>query len=817
MPPKQMTRPSRYTHTMPVPSPTPGLRLARRMTTAGLLFVALGVAAVAAPAAGAAVPHYEAAAADGSAVFFTTTEQLSNGDADGRRDVYERTFDDSIGASGDYVTRELSTGPIGGNAAFDVNFEGESVDGTRVFFSTQERLTSSDTDQASDVYVRDLETGATSRVSIGESACAPACGNGPTEAVFAGTSDDGNEVFFVTTERLASADQDDAFDVYMRDLDGSSTSLVSAAVTGCGPSCGNGNFTATLRGISADGSRAFFATSEPLGGGDGDSATDIYSRALPSGPTELVSAGAPGCGSCGNGASAAAYVGSSATGGAVFFETSEGLVPGDLDGANDVYERTAGTTTLISGGTENTPANVVQENGSNRPAISSDGTKVLFVTAESLVGAGDSNGAADIYLWSGSSPTLVTSGTCKQGGGSCGSTFDAMTSDGTKLLFTTTEALDETADTDTSADVYEQGTSAGAPILVSDGAAGCDPCGTGDFSAIFNGASADASKVFFTSSEPLAPQDEDSSADIYLHDLGVPATTLVSRDGNCPVACPVVYSGASTDGSHVFFQTDEQLSIDDGDAEADIYERAGGQTRLVSTGNSAVVGPSTPILTATNPASPNPSTTPTIVGQSDPLTSVKIYTASNCSGTPVATGTAAELGSPGIAVTVAAGTTTNFRATATDENGDTSGCSEPLTYKQEDPPPPPPPPAEEGGGTGTGSGGTGTSTGGGTGTGGKKDGSSGKGIVYVTPDTLITYGPAFKTRKRRPVFRFTDATGQPGTFFFCKLDRRRWRSCGSPLKLSPLGTGKHVLRVKAVNAVGTSEPQPVQRAFKVVR
>jgi hypothetical protein len=37
------------------------------------------------------------------------------------------------------------------------------------------------------------------------------------------------------------------------------------------------------------------------------------------------------------------------------------------------------------------------------------------------------------------------------------------------------------------------------------------------------------------------------------------------------------------------------------------------------------------------------------------------------------------------------------------------------------------------------------------------------------------------------------------------------------LKLSPLSKGKHVLRVKAVNAVGTSEPQPVQRSFKVVR
>jgi hypothetical protein len=90
------------------------------------------------------------------------------------------------------------------------------------------------------------------------------------------------------------------------------------------------------------------------------------------------------------------------------------------------------------------------------------------------------------------------------------------------------------------------------------------------------------------------------------------------------------------------------------------------------------------------------------------------------------------------------------------------------------------------------------------------------GTTYVTPRTLITYGPAFKTKKRRPVFLFTDATGQPGTSFFCKLDRRRWHSCGSPLKLSRLGVGKHVLRVKGVNALGIAEEQPVQRKFRVV-
>jgi Tol biopolymer transport system component len=763
-------------------------------------------------------------------VFFTTTEQLAIGDTDNRRDVYERTFDPSVGESGDYVTREVSTGPIGGNAAFDAFFEGQSADGTKVFFSTRERLTSADTDQATDLYVRDLSTGVTSLVSAGAAECAPACGNGGADAGFAGASADGNEVFFVTTESLTPADQDGTVDVYMRDLAGGSTVLVSAGAAECAPSCGSGSYTATLRGISADGSHAFFASAEPLASGDTDTAIDIYSRTLPSGPTELVSAGSPGCAPCGNQGADAIYAGSSADGTKAFFESSEGLVSGDTDGGNDVYERSEGTTSLVSGGTSSAPANIAQENGSGRPAISSDGTKVLFVTAEPLVG-GDTNGAVDIYLWSGGSPSLVTSGTCTQGG-SCGSTFDAATADLSKLLFTTTERLDP-ADTDSSADVYETPTAGGPAVLVSIGSSSCAPCGNGAFDAIFNAASANASKVYFTSAESLvaAPGDEDNSNDIYARDLTASTTTLSSPPGECPVpaGCPVVFSGISEDGSHVFFQTEERLTGADNDSEPDIYERAAGQTRLVSQGNSSVLGPSTPILTATNPPSPNPSTTPSILGQSDPNSSVKVYTTGNCSGEPVATGTAAELGGAGIPVTAAPGTSTGFRATATDQNGDTSGCSAPLTYTQGEPPLPPPgeepPGGETPGGGGTGTGGGTTGSGGGTPPGGKKGGSTNRvgagpgnngGTTYVTPRTLITYGPAFKTKKRRPVFLFTDATGQPGTSFFCKLDRRRWHSCGSPLKLSRLGVGKHVLRVKGVNALGIAEEQPVQRKFRVV-
>ncbi len=776
-----------------ISAPGVALRTSRGVALAIGILVA---AALGAPAAQAvSETSYEANSADGGVAFFSTNDKLVPGDTDSRRDVYVRSFDTAIG---NYVTREVSTGPTGGNDAFNAFFEEASADGTKAFFSTEESLVSADTDRESDVYMRDLAKGTTALVSQGEGACAPACGNGLAESNFAAATESGAKVFFVTEEQLAAGDSDDTVDVYERDLVAGTTALVSAGGSPCPPGCGNGEFPATLRGIAADGSRAFFATFEQLVNADTDTAIDIYERELPAGPTTLVSQGSAFCApGCGNSSAPSVFADASADGATVFFETNEGLVPADTDGANDVYQRSAGVTTQVSDGTQAQPSNLV--------AVSEDGSRAFLVTAEPLVG-GDVNGSTDVYVSQAGVPSLVTSGEC------CGSDFGGATADGTKVVFTTTEQLDAT-DTDSSADVYEQEVGAGAPVLISNGAASCAPsCGNGSAAAFFNGASADASQVFFTTTEQLASQDTDAKADIYVHDLADSTTTLISFPGvSCPTpgGCDANFNGTSVDGGHVFFQSTERLTEGDVDSESDVYERVAGQTRLVSAGNSVELGPATPVLTGTSPASPGASMTPSILGQSDPNTSIKLYKTQDCSGEVTATGTAAQLGGPGIAVTVAAGSTTGFRATATDESGDTSTCSGPISYKQESaPPPPPPPPGGE------------PSTGGGSSAGGKSTGpgagSKGDGIAHVTPHTRITFAPAGKTRVRRPVFRFTDSTEQAGTSFQCKVDRQGWRGCGSPLKLKRLNAGKHVFMVRAINAVGEMEPAPQTRKFKLV-
>lgn len=781
------------------------------------LLLALAATLTLAASANAA-PAYKGSSSDGKVVFFETDEQLVPGDTDSKRDVYERSYDAEPGIKS-YVTREVSIGPAGGNDAFNATFEKASADGTIVFFSTEEALVAGDTDRRNDVYMRNMVTGTTTLVSIGEAACAPECGNGPVDAGFAGASADGSEVFFVTEERLATADTDNSVDIYARNLSNPSnetTSLVSAGSSECAPACGNQAFDAALRGISADGSHAYFTTAESLSNADTDSVVDIYSRDLAAETTTLVSQGGSGCApACGNGTKVPIFQGSSQDGSRVFFSTDEPLVGEDKDIATDIYARDlpGGPTILISGGSSQTLT-------ASFAAATADGSKVFFTTAEALIPAEDKDTANDVYEWNGGTLELVTSAECV---GSCGASFDAVSVDGSTVIFSTAERLSG-EDTDSSIDIYSQAVGSGTPVLVSRGT-NCGACGNGAADARFDRASGDASQVVFTSSEVLASDDEDAEDDIYARDIPGEETSLVTTSPSfCPLKkgnCGATFVGESASGDRVFFSTVERFTLDDGDNEVDVYERflasnpAEDVTRLVSTGNSPdlELGPPAPKLESTNPVSPATSIAPKVVGTAMAGSTVKLYTSSNCSGEPVAHGSAEELESPGIGVTVAAGQTTKFWATAEAEGFVSLCSSSAISYTQQSP-------SGEGGGGQEGGGGT---TGGG-------ETSSPVGTtkkvsilqpptassLYLTPHTHITFAPGAKTHNRNPIFRFVDSTGQANTRFSCRVDRGHWKRCTSPLHLKRLHRGRHVLEIKAINGVGTPEPHPAKRVFKVV-
>jgi len=454
-----------------------------------------------------------------------------------------------------------SIGPSGGNGAPDATWAGASQDGSKVFFVTSESLVPADTDTAADVYTR--QNGVTTLISIG-----PTGGNSSLDnAIFDGTSNDGSFVYFSTTESLTSNDTDASRDVYQ--WNNGTVTLASI-----GPVGGNGAVDAFYIDSTDDGSKMWFDTTEQLTSNDTDGGyQDDYQYA--GGTVTLISIGPTG----GSAPFHAFFLDHSADGSHVYFQTGEAEVASDTDGGfQDVYDRSGGTTTLVSTG----PASTNGAFDASYGGVTPDASHVYFMTKEAMT-SDDTDASKDVYDRSGGTTTRVST-SATAGNGAFNANFAGVSSDGSKVWFETREAM-VPGDTDGSCldgsgnptlpcnDVYER--SGGTTTLIS-----C--CGNGAFDAFFQGASSNGSVVFFRTGESQTGDDTDGGyQDIYQRSGGV--TTLDSAGANG--AHDAFWGGASVDGSRVFFQTNDPMTAADTDGGyQDVYERYGGSTVLVSTG-----------------------------------------------------------------------------------------------------------------------------------------------------------------------------------------------------------------------------------------
>jgi subtilisin family serine protease len=116
------------------------------------------------------------------------------------------------------------------------------------------------------------------------------------------------------------------------------------------------------------------------------------------------------------------------------------------------------------------------------------------------------------------------------------------------------------------------------------------------------------------------------------------------------------------------------------DANASLEGRTVSGGRLDAGAAIAYLEPPAPVLTSTDPASPAASWYPRIIGSAEASSTVRIFSGTSCAGSPVALGSGAELGAFGLQVTVRAETTAQFSATATNEAGNVSRCSAPISF-----------------------------------------------------------------------------------------------------------------------------------------
>jgi Tol biopolymer transport system component len=373
------------------------------LLTLAALGLAVGAAALAAPGdvtrvslsdaglGGDQQAQGAAASADGRYVAFTSTAKLTAADSGGRRQLYVRDR-----ATGRTILASSSAAGVPANLDVDEDHQNVpyalSGDGRyAVFASTATDLVVPDANgPKKDVFRKDLATGAIVLVDV----------NGQSEQANDGVSGDpdvsgdGSRVAYVsgTATNLFPGDGNNAMDVVVRDLSANTSVLVSQSTQGAQAN----NFT-ERPAISADGRFVSFdggALTTNLV--PGQQPGEVLVRDLAAGTTTratVTTAGAtPG---------GANFSDISGDGRYVVFQTTTAYDPAnDTNTGFDVYRRdlATGTTTLVTAKDGSTQSGATQ--GGILPAISADGTRVLFESdaTDLLPGGADANAVTDAFV-----------------------------------------------------------------------------------------------------------------------------------------------------------------------------------------------------------------------------------------------------------------------------------------------------------------------------------------------------------------------------------------------------------------------------------
>lgn len=288
--------------------------------------------------------------------------------------------------------------------------EGEEVavstDGSHLAFSSSAAILPGDTNNAIDIFVYEVATLATSRVSFG-AGFTQANGHSGVPSI----SGDGRFIAFESdASNLAAADTDRLTDVFVRDRQLETTTLVSASTTG-----GGASGQSYSPRISNDGSLvAFESTGTDLVPNDTNGEADVFVRALPSGQTTRVNLAAAPLPSRVNGGMTESSV--SHDGRFVAYESSATnlALPAGFAFGTKVFvtDRATRVTKRVDVASDGTGASTI---GSFHPSISADGRYVVFDTDATNLAPGDTSPDVDVFRHDVATGTTVK--VSDQGGG----------------------------------------------------------------------------------------------------------------------------------------------------------------------------------------------------------------------------------------------------------------------------------------------------------------------------------------------------------------------------------------------------------------
>jgi Tol biopolymer transport system component len=414
--------------------------------------------------------------ADGRWVAFSSdATNLVPSDTNGVSDVF--VHDRVMGTTVRVSVDSSGTQANGASSKPSISGDGRVV----AFLSSASNLVAGDTNGASDVFIHDLVSGATTRVSV------DSAGNESHPPLgfifsFAGPSisEDGKFVAFDSgAPDLVVGDTNGAADAFVRDLVAGTTTRVSVDSSGA-----QGNNSSIAPFISSDGRYvAFSSFADNLVAGDTNARGDVFLRDRLLSTTIRVSIDSSGIQSATGVQSAAdVYTPSvSSDGRYIAFDDTDGtLVAGDNNGVLDVFVRdvTGGTTTRVSVDSSGNQATGPGSPPSNSvaPSMTPDGRYVTFLSWATNLVSLDSNGMADVFVHDRqtSLTTRASVGLVQSNGEAEGD--PSISANGQFIAFASTGSNLVTGDTNGAADVFVRDTVAGtlpsAPVLAVSAALG---------------------------------------------------------------------------------------------------------------------------------------------------------------------------------------------------------------------------------------------------------------------------------------------------------------------------------------------------------